>query len=271
MNMKIRDVGVGSTLLLLGSTMLAGCAVAQQDPAPAPTVAETKATQSSALSVDDVDDEGGADDAENKTERRFRRMLRSPIRPPAHVAGLNLDHGQFGLTFEEITARAGTPVEVDPPNDFDGRFTAFWGANHELEVTFNPAKGNAVTAFAMGPGYTGKAHFRSRCGGAYGDHEYTIGIGTVERDGQPFRIPFSDAAEIDPLVTEIYDAAIATFQPSEPPVTSCHAARTCLIVPDDGLDERIIGLRGGIDFYWVTPVGSTTGPNLVYTVWRPAD
>jgi len=268
MNMRNRGIGVGFVSLLVGCVATGCSAAAPQDPAPDPSAVETR---SSALSAGDDARHRGCDSAEGRAHR-LERMLRSPIRPPNHVGGLDLDQGTFGITFDEISAIDCAPSEVGPPDDFDGKFSALWGDNHEIEVIFNPAKGNAANVFVMHQGYTGRVHFRSRSGGTYGEHEYTIGVGVIERDGKPFPVDFSaDDEHIEAQVTEIFDAAIATFQPDEAPVDNCFTTNKCLIIPDDDAGDRIVGLRGGIDFYWVTPIVDPHGPELVYTVWRPAN
>jgi hypothetical protein len=101
-----------------------------------------------------------------------------------------------------------------------------------------------MTLLELRPGYTGALEFRSRAGGRFGDHRYSMQLtSSILRDGVPFLIDWEDPEKRDEAVTELFDGAVATFAPELPPEEgNCRTSRRCLVViPFEG--EPIVGFR----------------------------
>jgi hypothetical protein len=205
-------------------------------------------------------------------------MLKTRIEPQRYYAGLDLlgHSNPAGITLEEAQAINcnGDPVAVDPdagPTDP----SVTWGTNQEVTFVY-AADTHVVKQVALGPGYTGTIAFTSRSGSRFGQHSYEAGIGTqILRDGVPWTIrrqgTTTDFVQDD--VDELYDAVIATFDPTRRPLAAtdnCKDTRFCLSLGDAGDGTSIIGVRP-VHFYIVVKASTTqpeaSTPVLFYNFW----
>src|SRR5262249_53161469 len=135
----------------------------------------------------------------------------------------------------------------------DGFGQATWG-QQEVTASFND-ESRVLWVVTVGSSYRGTLSFKSRAGGAFGAHEYVVGVGFVQRDGQDFPIDWSNPKH--PEFAEIQDGMLATFKPDAAPDTNCIAAKTCLAIADAGTNS-IFGNRT-LGFY----LEFQTGTNAV--------
>jgi len=248
-------------VLGLGS---AGCGSAPVDSSGSPELA----SETAAASLVASDGQRARCDTRGGRKERLERLLHAPVQPPSIFAGLDQNRGEFGLTLEEAE-EIDCQAEISPPDPSVSPYQiASWGDHQEVQVYFNPAKANAILHVVMNPGFKGEAKLRSRAGGAYGDHQYTIGVGTLTKDGSPFSLDLDgDPSLPHPLVTELYDAVIATFAPDLAPVADCEATAACLVASDD-TGAHYIGFRS-VNYFLVIQPNERT-PGQMYSVWKPA-
>jgi hypothetical protein len=171
---------------------------------------------------------------------------KQPLKPPRLIAGLDLGGGDgwpgISQAAVEEALCAGRPVKTDSdgPDDYFQ-----WGEPDSVifEAGVN-RETRKVSTWSVGSGYTGGIEFRSRAGSRFGDHAYSIKIGSpILRDGQPFAIDWANQAALEQAATELHDAVSATFAPELPAEqTNCRTSQRCLIMQVPG-NRGIIGVR----------------------------
>jgi hypothetical protein len=188
-------------------------------------------------------------------------MLASPIQPPRHYASLNLAGGSgVGITLEEAEQIncLGAPY---PPDD-SGVSGINWGGDGGVDFYYG-ATNHILHQIGIGSLYTGTMTFKSRDLA----NTYVVAIGSIKKNGQPFVIDWNGIDMGDTSVTELADAVVATFSPQSSSTTDCQADGSCLIVPDDGQNEAIVGFRP-VHLYIILTLG-TSQPTFFYTgVWQ---
>ena len=216
---------------------------------------------------------------------RWAQMIKDPIVPPG-MAGIYFDSGH-ALTLEEaekINCK-GDPIDAGDPT----LNAVAWGQNHEVEFYYRPSDQHGHQLVGN-PGYAGTMTFHGRktpdavaghcwdytqnppvdtaptCKHASDVYEMRAG-GAITKNGIPFTIDWTDAVGGDYQITELYDAAIATFMPSLKSDADCGSnaldgSLQCLNVADDGQGSAYLGFRPLV-VYFTFPVGTST-PNLVY-------
>jgi hypothetical protein len=166
---------------------------------------------------------------------RWPAMLASPIVPwhnespsdPFSAAGLNLSydgHGVVPRAYAESVncalqplADGGGGVAMAPPS-WPPQLFGSWGPGANVVVSVDPTTSD-LTSLTFYAGYTGVISFSSRMNGAYGNHTYVLGVGTLQRDGAPMTIDWTAAAPFG----EIFDGLLWSFAHWFPAVPSCPA------------------------------------------------
>jgi hypothetical protein len=198
----------------------------------------------------------------NKAEL-LAQMLTQPIQPPRFAAGLDLagDAAWSGL----LQSTVETAYCAGIADGSDDQLSYFiWGSDgntYPVEAGFDAS--HKLGFIALNQPYTGGIDFKSRPGGAFGDHTYAMRLGTpILRDGQPFVLDWNDSAHLAVTATELSDALVFTFAPELPPVASdCVASHRCFVditsetKEDDG--GGVIGARD-VSFYVHVPTAQIT-------------
>jgi hypothetical protein len=195
---------------------------------------------------------------------RLAEMLASPIAPNTRYAGFDLTTGANpkGLTIDEANADGCGHAVVETTPSFPGYRMMTWG-NQDISATYN-LDSHVIYQFVLGSTYTGKLTFSSRAGGAFGSHQYELGIGHVLRDGIEFPVDFTaTSGHASASVNEIYDGIIATFMPATAAVAECKSAGTCLDVKSGSLNY--FGARP-VHFYAEIDA-NTNRPVAFYNFW----
>lgn len=106
------------------------------------------------------------------------------------VGGVDLDGASgSGVTIPEVEAHLcrGSPAGKGP----DETLLEVWGVSNELELTYDPTT-FGVEAVSLFPGYLGTMTLPTDPSGPDAGHTFTIGLGPMLRDGQPFSIDWTD-------------------------------------------------------------------------------
>ncbi len=105
------------------------------------------------------------------------------------VGGLDIDGGGKGLTIPEVVAQlcAGNPLGRGP----GGTLIEGWGDSNELRLDYN-ATTLFVEGVALFPGYVGTMTLPTDPAGPDAGHTFTVGLGAMQKDGQPFLIDWTD-------------------------------------------------------------------------------
>jgi hypothetical protein len=208
-------------------------------------------------------------------ERAWPAMLAAPIVPLQSVANLNWNHdGPAAVTLAYAESVNCPSKALGPSEGYDGGSHAAWGPADDVSFDYgNDAPHLFNTLFLRG-GYTGTLAFHSRSGGAFGSHQYALGVGAITRDGAPFAIDWTGtsasslSAATIASVTELFDGLMATFAPTYPAESDCHATGDCVIVTSATLDDggaapnATFGFRP-LKIYFDVPTG-TSAPFDIY-------
>lgn len=189
-----------------------------------------------------------------------------PLKPPRYAAGLDLavtdDYSIMSLDDVQQALCAGTLIPDTDPTSTDDTYSWGPGDNPPLQVSFDKTS-HKMTAIAFGDGYTGTLDFKSRTGGAFGDHVYSAKVGgAVTRDGAPFVIDWTNQDAADKGATELFDALVATFSPSLPGESvNCRLSQHCLLTRLD-TGDAIFGARD-VHFYFHFPAATDADGGVV--------
>ncbi len=191
----------------------------------------------------------------------WARMLSAPIEPPRKYAQIDMAGSD---NWEGLTVEAAEKVNCQSTSEGDG--AVHWGDNAEVEFFYDVGT-HIVQQMQLNIGYAGKMTMKGRQPGGldcynYNDpnnvvvdptcpHKgdtYEIGVGSVfKKNGKPFMINWEVGGgtekEEHSSITELYDAAIATFSPSTKPDADCKVSRACLDLGDGGDGTAIFGFR----------------------------
>jgi hypothetical protein len=194
-------------------------------------------------------------------QQRWAAMLDAPIEPPRRYAGLDMAKNDLweGLTIEDaeqINCQSTNMQPVDP-----GSGQSYWGDNQEVQFEYDLGT-HIVNGMFLGLGYTGKMAFKGRacppntsaalaakaCPHANDAYEIHIGVPGILKNAagsgwQTFLIHWDDQTQSDLDITELYDAAIATFSPETRQDANCNQSGACLVLSDDGSGNAIFGFR----------------------------
>ena len=225
----------------------------------------------------DADAEGGTVSSLDCPTIAWPKMLAAPIVPLQTIANLNLSQGgplSMTLAYGESV---NCPVTPSDAGSYPSTVWATWGANADVSFAYRVDAPHLFYLLQLTGAYSGTLTFHSRPGGAYGNHQYVIGLNKLLRDGTPFHIDWTgtSATVVTPAsiasATELFDGMMATFAPTYPVETDCYAAHDCIIVPDDLAFEAndggipssaVVGFRP-LKIYVQMPVG-TSMPNMFY-------
>jgi hypothetical protein len=151
-----------------------------------------------------------------------------------------------GLTWQDADAIGcgGTQVAAE-----DAGYGAIQWGNGEVVAEYNKTTNILYKVSA-------KAGYKGTLDGQVGADSYSVGIGTLTKNGAPFAI---DWASPKASATALVDAV--TFGADD----DCVAAGTCTLTADDGLGHSVIDLpKNGITI--VFDKGTST-PRTIFTVW----
>ena len=182
--------------------------------------------------------------SDDERAARWAVMVNEPIIPPRVYAGIDMAKDD---TWEGITIEEAEHINCQATNLGEGG--SCWGNNCEVDFFYDVTT-HIVEQMELNLGYQGLMKFTSRDGA----HHYEMGIGKITKDNSPFLIHFQDPGGQGALdVTELMDAALATFSPTSAPLTgSCADSGQCLYLPDAGDGTGIIGFRP-ISVYFIVP------------------
>ncbi len=192
------------------------------------------------------------------------RILAAPVEPPNKYAALDLASGSNpkGLTIDEANA-AGCATFPTDSERVGGYRSAIWGTSDDVMVAYN-VESRIIYSVELGKNYKGTTKFTSRVDGAFGAHTYEMTTTRVLRDGIEMAIDW--AAPDRTWTGELYDGLMATFSPSIHPTKECEKSGDCLVLPDDGNDGAIFGVRD-LAFYVMFKKG-TGQLNGSYNFWK---
>jgi streptogramin lyase len=178
-------------------------------------------------------------------------MLAAPIVPLSSLANVDLNESGFAtvpLAYFESVNCAGTPAALAGLSDVPGALAFTWGWNGDIYAEFAPGGAQVLSFLQITGGYTGTLSFTSRIAGAYGSHTYVLGLHTLQRDGAPFAIDWTNQTSVEAAVNELYDALLATYAHTFPS-SDCIASRECIAVlsPTNsstfGAPDWVLGIR----------------------------
>jgi hypothetical protein len=224
-------------------------------------------------------------------------LLQAPLTPPNIWLGLDLSNGgqadgglgSGGLSIDQ-TGLLGCASYVEPPDleagvapAMPGYRTAFLvmsgdagPENTVVQIAYN-LESREIYQVAAYVGYQGQLQFHSRIGGAYGSHTYTVSIepaggassDTIVRDGVPFPNDWSNA-----WINEMYDAMMATFDPTVAAVPDCTQAASTTVAYGIPISMEGTCLDATGQLFGVRPLALYLGfdgnnqVNLFYNFWR---
>jgi hypothetical protein len=183
-----------------------------------------------------------------------------PLKPPRYAAGLDLavtdDYQLMTLDGVQQALCAGTLIPDSDPQSTDDNYSWGTGDNPPFQASFDKTT-HKMTSVAFGDGYTGTIEWKSRTGGTFGDHTYSAKVGdSIQRDGAPFVIDWTNQDAADKAATELFDGLVATFAPSLPGESvNCRTSQHCLLTHLD-TGDAIFGARD-VHFYFHFPAAAT--------------
>jgi hypothetical protein len=203
----------------------------------------------------------------------YNKMITQPIVPPRMFAGIDMANGDSwpGLKIEDAakTLCGANPMSVDGTSQQAG-----WGIapNYQVVVEYDQTT-HLINFYQLNAGYKGTLDFKSRATslenpGApnpFGQHTYSVGVDTpILRDGQPWPINWTDFTSLDPQMTEMFDALMATFAPELPSTQkNCRAEGSCLARQANG--EAYFGARPlSIYLHLADLSGAANSPDFIY-------
>jgi hypothetical protein len=177
----------------------------------------------------------------------FDRLINAPLIPMRSVGGLDLAKEDWSFATKEDAER--TLCQSAPNETSDKTIESrAWGLapNPQLIVDFDKGTGK-VRGWELHSGYRGKLSMKSRPSALgdparpnpFGEHAFSIGLDAqIQKDGAPHEIHWLDDCRPDNRpgdacwqleLTELYDAAMATFAPELPSTQgNCVTERLCL-------------------------------------------
>jgi hypothetical protein len=152
-----------------------------------------------------------------------------PIIPPRKAGGVDLAGGDTwqGFTMEEAEKVLCQSLNIEAGLNY-------WGDNNEI-VAWYFTSTRKIYELSLFQGYTGAMTFKSRVGGTFGDHTYSLVPGQqIYKDGQKMQIEWGSGAKVCTTANcdwaaELTDAFIATFQPGLPPEPDCRQNSHCIL------------------------------------------
>ncbi|MGZ3421165.1 MAG: hypothetical protein ACXVEE_25040 [Polyangiales bacterium] len=178
---------------------------------------------------------------------RWAKMVNEPIKPPRVYAGIDMAKTDL---WEGITIEEAEHINCQSTNlggNGDGTATSCWGDNCEVVFTYDTTT-HIVVQMEMRLGYNGVVTAKSKDGA----HTYEIGVGKISKDGAQFLIHWKDDKQARKDITELYNAAVATFTPTVAQSADCTTDANCLYLPDAGDGTGIFGLRP-MSIYFIVP------------------
>ena len=159
-----------------------------------------------------------------------------------------------GLTWQAANALACNGTAVPAPDP--GYDAIAWGPAGELALEYNRSTSLAYKLIARS-GYKGTLDAQTYAAdGVTVVDRYSIGIGTLTKNGAPFAIPWASPTA---TVTELSNAIHGTND------TDCVTAARCTITANDGTSHAIIDFP--LSLLTVVFATSTSSPVAIYTTW----
>jgi hypothetical protein len=186
------------------------------------------------------------------------RMVQAPIQPPRFAAGLDLagtDDWQH-IVRDSVESALCAGTQEGSVKGEDNMEYYDWGNAAEVNMGFLKDT-HKINFIQFNKGYEGKIEFHSRANSPFGNHAYSMQVGTpVLRDGAALAIDWNAPAAVG---TELFDALMATFAPDLPgETTNCRTTHRCLLTTfdnDDGTKSGVFGARD-VHFYIYVPIAS---------------
>ena len=220
--------------------------------------------------------------AEEK-QKIWAKMLNAPIEPPRRYGQLDMAGSD---NWEGLTIESAEKVNCQAVSDGNG--ASHWGDNSEVDFFYNIGT-HIVTQMELQLGYGGKMTFKGRQPGPgatcynfkdknnvaldpscpnKGD-EYKIGVGgVILKNNLPFYIHWDDDKQADADITEVYDAAIATFSKATKADANCNTSGACLVLADAGDGTGIFGFRPLAVYFIVRQFVPQPLPSTPFTIYN---
>jgi hypothetical protein len=167
------------------------------------------------------------------------------------IGGLYLSKKQSnpnGMTAAEADAILCGGVPASAPDN--GYRAMKWGASGEILLEYN-ATSQVVFKVFVTDGYKGTLDGTDGIG-----NKYSIGIGKITKNDQPFQIDWTDPKA---RMTELSNAVNSVTEPD------CLASGSCTYAADDGAGHSMFGFPNAQIYVLVTKGTST--PVEIFTIW----